>query len=326
MRPSRETLERLQDQWAFGSGALEIVIRLGELLRQITEDKYLASCLMLKGGTALNLCFGPPARLSVDLDFNYVGAEDRATMLEQKPAVLSALARIAGRTDYRVQKSREERAGQKIYLGFRSAFGNDAQLKVDINFLHRLPLLESSNRELWTPSGHGLLDIPVVSIPELAVGKLLAALDRVAPRDLFDVVTLPERTGLLLDDPTFRGIFIALSGTLNHALCDYGPGRFDRVTDKTVAANLQPLLRIDDRPLAEDLKARAWEVIEPLLQLSQAERQYSELIQRGEFRPQLLFPNQSELADRVRRHPALLWKVKNARRHHSGRRRDRDSS
>jgi hypothetical protein len=57
--------------------------------------------------------------------------------------------------------------------------------------------------------------------------------------------------------------------------------------------------------------------IEPgrLLELSDAEREYTDRLQMGELRPGLLFPDDPELAARLARHPALLWKAKNAREH-----------
>ena len=39
--------------------------------------------------TAINLCFGEPKRMSVDLDYNYIGHLDRARMLEDRPKSLS---------------------------------------------------------------------------------------------------------------------------------------------------------------------------------------------------------------------------------------------
>lgn len=322
MIPSRETLQRLQRQWAFGTGPLEIVVRLGDLLQAITEDKFLSPCLVLKGGTVLNLCMGHPARLSVDLDFNYVGSADKAEMVKQRPAVLGTVEKNARRAGYRIQRSREEHAGQKLYLGFRSAFGNEAQLQVDIGFLHRVPLLAPVELGVWSPLTEERLVIRTVSTAELVAGKTLAALDRAAPRDLYDVAKLPERLPGVEREPTVRRIFVALSGTLNRALLEYGQKRFDRVTDEAVAAKLHPLLRENDRPPAAELKAQAWNVIAPWLELSEAEREYSLRIQHGEFRPELVFPDDPPLADRLRQHPALLWKAENARRHH-GRERHR---
>jgi len=74
MSVSRAYLTRCSADSGYGESALEKVIHLGELAGDISRHGLLGKCLALKGGTALQLCFGPPSRLSVDLDFNYVGS------------------------------------------------------------------------------------------------------------------------------------------------------------------------------------------------------------------------------------------------------------
>jgi len=57
---------------------LEKVYRLLDLLEQLMKTSYLNERLVLKGGTAINLfCTDKLPRLSVDLDFNYIGSADR---------------------------------------------------------------------------------------------------------------------------------------------------------------------------------------------------------------------------------------------------------
>ncbi|MBW1797000.1 MAG: nucleotidyl transferase AbiEii/AbiGii toxin family protein [Deltaproteobacteria bacterium] len=74
-------LERCSAQTGYPVPLLEKVVRLGEMAGDVARHPFLSSVLALKGGTALNLCFGPPKRLSVDLDFNYTGHRDREKML-----------------------------------------------------------------------------------------------------------------------------------------------------------------------------------------------------------------------------------------------------
>ncbi|OFV84913.1 MAG: hypothetical protein A2W26_00400 [Acidobacteria bacterium RBG_16_64_8] len=112
MIPSRETLQRLQSRWNFALDPLEIVLRLGELLRAVRHDETLRDRLALKGGTALNLCHGVPRRLSVDLDFNDTGASEREQMQSDRPLIAAALERIARRAGYQVQRSREAHAAR----------------------------------------------------------------------------------------------------------------------------------------------------------------------------------------------------------------------
>lgn len=84
MKYSREYLERLAGNTGFRPDAVEKVLRLERLLNQVGRHPYLGGRLVLKGGTALNLFYGQAPRLSVDLDFNYVGALDREEMLKER--------------------------------------------------------------------------------------------------------------------------------------------------------------------------------------------------------------------------------------------------
>jgi hypothetical protein len=45
------------------------------------------------------------------------------------------------------------------------------------------------------------------------------------------------------------------------------------------------------------------------------EAAYLDAIASGRYRPELLFPKQSEIVERIRQHPALLWKMSNVAEH-----------
>ena len=86
MNRSREWFQAVAQDTGFRAETLEKATRLGELAAEVGLHPLLGRVLALKGGTALNLAFGPPSRLSVDLDFNYVGAEGREEMLDRRPS------------------------------------------------------------------------------------------------------------------------------------------------------------------------------------------------------------------------------------------------
>jgi len=73
------------------------------------------------------------------------------------------------------------------------------------------------------------------------------------------------------------------------------------------------MLAVEDPPDARTLADRAWETIADLLALSESELEYFAAIDRGELRLDLLFPDQPSEVARLAAHPALLWKVANAR-------------
>ena len=62
-------------------------------------------------------------------------------------------------------------------------------------------------QELFTSE----LEVPMLDVPELYGGKLVAAMDRQHPRDYFDVVQMYDRFGL---QKSFVDCFVAyLAGT-----------------------------------------------------------------------------------------------------------------
>ncbi len=315
MNLSAEHVEGLAAQTGFRPETLEKVIRLGELAADIGRHPLLSRVLVLKGGTALNLMFGSPARLSVDLDFNYIGHENLAQMQADRAEVERATVIIAKGQGYRVQQSRDAHAGRKIYLSYASSSGTPDRIEVDLNFLFRVPIGAVTARPLWQPPGMTRPEVRVVSPEELFTGKLRATLDRAMPRDLFDTIRLPGYAAGDWETLKLRRTHVALAATLPHPLFEYGQDRFDRVTERAIREQLLPMVHRDEKPTLNDLKERAWRVLKPLVTLDDAEREYIERVHAGELSPELLFPDDEELTNRLRRHPALLWKIENVKRH-----------
>src|SRR5271169_2485865 len=139
MNLSREFLDRCSSETGFRQAILEKTVRLGEIATNISRHPLLEPLLALKGGTALNLCFGPPKRLSSDLDFNYIGEADRDAMLARRVEIHKAVLQLVRRMGYQTQVSSGGFAGRKIFLGYRSASGSPDRIEIDLNFLYRVP-------------------------------------------------------------------------------------------------------------------------------------------------------------------------------------------
>jgi predicted nucleotidyltransferase component of viral defense system len=313
MTPSRERLVALAAATGFPADTLEKVIRLGEFAADVARHPLLSRALALKGGTAVNLCFGAPRRLSVDLDFNYVASAERGRMLEDRPAIERAVETIASAQGYRVQRSHGEHAGRKMFLGYLGAHGSADRIEIDLNFLFRIPLAPVVRATLWQPGDLERPAVAVVAPAELTAGKLCALLDRSAPRDLFDTGVLRRLLGPAWRTRRFRRLFVAIAGTLAHPLHRYGQERLTRVTERMVVQQLHPMLVQRDLPSAGQLQRDAWRALGPLLDLDAAEREFTDRLQTGELAPELLFPADKKTAALLREHPALLWKAQNAR-------------
>ncbi len=236
-------------------------------------------------------------------------------MLAERPLVEGTVEDIARARGYRVRASQDAHAGRKLFFGYDGCDGRPDQVQVDINFLHRRSLLPVERRAIWSADGTAKSEAVLVSRDELAAGKLVAYFDRMTPRDAWDVSRLPDTAGIRPGETGTRRIFVALAGALPKAHHSYRRERFFRLTDADIESQLHPMLTADQKPPAAELQESAWAVASALVEPTEAEREFADLLQRGDLRPELLFPDDDAMAQRVREHPVLQWKAENAATH-----------
>ena len=185
---------------AFSETYRKQVALLVRLLPLIAEEK----CFALKGGTAINLFIRDMPRLSVDIDLTYVPVAPRA---ESLTAVDAAMRRIIDRIkeampDATVIPTVAE--GAIVRLLVRQG---GVQTKIEVTPVLRGCVYEPETRAVSDPveAEFGFAEMPVVSFADLYAGKIVAALDRQHPRDLFDVRHLLQNEGI---DDSLRRAFI----------------------------------------------------------------------------------------------------------------------
>jgi len=110
-------------------------VRLLAVADDIAAHPYVGGRLALTGGTALNMFVLDAARLSFDLDYNYIGSADRDMMKAERPAVEAALADVFADHGLRVNKRpnpARDHAGGKCDLRYRDAFGGSESLAIQV--------------------------------------------------------------------------------------------------------------------------------------------------------------------------------------------------
>jgi predicted nucleotidyltransferase component of viral defense system len=150
----------------------------------------------LKGGTAINLFIRDMPRLSVDIDLTYLPVEDRATSLAHIDATMRHTAqRIrAGIRGARViEAANAEKVITKLFVE-----EDGVRIKVEVTPVLRGCVYDPQKRSVSpaVEDQFGFAEIQVVSFADLYAGKLVAALDRQHPRDLFDVRDLLANEGI----------------------------------------------------------------------------------------------------------------------------------
>jgi predicted nucleotidyltransferase component of viral defense system len=121
----------------FDADNLEKLLRLRELLTEFHKHPFLRGKLVLKGGTALNLFYLDLARLSVDIDLNYIAHVDREEMLAERSEIVRAAEQIAAGLGYKLQNGVDDHALREWYLGYTNHSGVQDRIQVEINFLMR---------------------------------------------------------------------------------------------------------------------------------------------------------------------------------------------
>ncbi|HEX5458551.1 MAG TPA: nucleotidyl transferase AbiEii/AbiGii toxin family protein [Steroidobacteraceae bacterium] len=165
------------------------------LLLTIAPAVFRSPRFALKGGTALNLFVHDMPRLSVDIDVTFtdhiLNREDALRAIaEDLKAAKSAISALGFRAHLPTSKG-----GENVKLLVE---GTGQQIKVEVNFVLRGTVLPITHRPL-APRAQELFTtdviLPVLDFAELYGGKLVAAMDRQHPRDIFDVLQMQERFG-----------------------------------------------------------------------------------------------------------------------------------
>ncbi|MCA0250493.1 MAG: nucleotidyl transferase AbiEii/AbiGii toxin family protein [Proteobacteria bacterium] len=153
------------------------------------------ACFALKGGTAINLFVRDLPRLSVDIDLTYLPVEPRPKSLA---AIDAAMKRIAQAIRTAIRGSTVAMARVEGTVSKLTVRANGAQTKIEVTPVLRGTVYEPEIRAVTdaVQEQFGFAEIQVVSFADLYAGKLVAALDRQHPRDLFDVRDLLANEGI----------------------------------------------------------------------------------------------------------------------------------
>jgi predicted nucleotidyltransferase component of viral defense system len=250
----------------------------------------------LKGGTAINLFIRDMPRLSVDIDLTYMPVAPRG---ESLAAIEAALKRIGADTIRRLGDTHVAEATQEGVVTKLNVWQGQVQIKIEVATNFRGCVYEPETRSVSeaVEAAFGFAEIPVLAFADLYAGKILAALDRQLPHDLFDVRSLLANEGI---DDTLRRTFIVyllghqrpmpavLAPTRKDISAEYASG-FEGMTEEPV-------------PLEKLLAAREELITDIVGKMPKDHRQFLVSFERGEPDWALLaLPAAIEL-------PAIKWR------------------
>lgn len=221
--------------------------RRARMLVEVLPEIAGEGCFALKGGTAINMFLLDLPRLSVDVDLTYLPISDYAIACEEIDASLRRIRNrlIGGSPPFAVTMGLGSASGHIDTLRVER---DGLDIKIEVNPVLRgtlhppamLPIRAAAENHL------GFARMAVLAYDDLYAGKLVAALDRQHPRDLFDIKLLLEGGGI--PDSLFRAFLVYLVGHKGVIAQTLDPRRKDISTlyrDQLVDMLAQPV-SLDD--------------------------------------------------------------------------------
>jgi len=190
----------------------QLYLDTAKLLTQVAPLVFQEGVFALKGGTAINLFLRDMPRLSVDLDLvfpDYTLPRTEA-LVQINNTIRTAAERLTAR-GFTTRTVSAADAGETKILVRKGSI----EVKVEVNFVLRGTVYPVRTASLAPAAREALLadlELPVVSVEDLYGGKLVAALDRQHPRDLFDCMQLFSHEGIT---PAIRRAFVVYLASHN---------------------------------------------------------------------------------------------------------------
>lgn len=277
---------------------LRRVAVLVQVLPFIAQERDFA----LEGGTAVNLFIRDLPRLSVDIDLTFLPVADRETSLAAIDAGLRRMvhtlrASVGSVRAYPVVHSELDVATKVLVQA------PGAQVKIEVTPVMRGCVFEPTDLEVTASveQRFGYARAQVVSFEDLYGGKLVAALDRQHPRDLFDVRLLLANEGI---DDRLRCAFIAYLISHDRSIADVLDSRPKALGD-VFATEFAGMIR-DERVTVDDLAETRLQLVRELVgNMPDAHREFLVGFKRGEADWSLLD------VPHIRDLPAVRWKLQN---------------
>lgn len=303
-------LDAYVEQTGFLKNTLEKMFRLLDVLSTLESNPMTKSAFVLKGGTALNLFILDFPRISIDIDLDYIRFVSKTDMLKDRKSVTLEIQKVFS-SEYEIKISKDVHALAQFGFHYKTISKSNDMLKLEINYLRRLPLLEPQMRGFkqldWD------LNFLCLHIQELIASKTIALLNRYTPRDLFDVYQMAI-SPLDISKKLFRSLLLFYGVVSDIDIFELFKFKSDLITQKDVDNKLVPMLRKGIYPNRDEMVRRVEKFLSSYLVLTSKESESLRVFyDTGKFGFDSLIP-QKEIQEKMKRSPSLKWKIQNIRR------------
>ena len=309
---NKSDIAQLANETHFLRDNLEKVLRLVDVLQFITQNDKLNDCLVLKGGTAINLTVFEMPRLSVDIDLDFHKDCTREDMLQYRAAINAEIMAYMTSQGYNLSPNTKNPHSLDSWVFFyKNAGGNRDNIKIEINYSMRQHIFIPQTRSINVTFLH---NIPIRTLHpiELFGSKIKALIERHTCRDLYDVYNLLHSELIKeVDLAMLRKIvlfYLAVGGNEPPSI-KYDLSGIKQIKFPQIRATLLPMLKKGDAFDFEPAKIEVVAFLEKLLQWTDSEITFIEAFVSKQYQPELLFSD-AEIINHISNHPMAHWKIR----------------
>ena len=146
---------------------------------------------------------------------------------------------------------------------------------------------------------------------ELFGSKIKALIERAAPRDLYDVNRMIKENIFKEDQMDMLRkivVFYLAVGGKKKPEKEYSFERIQNIKFPQIRSTLIPVLKKTEKFDFEEAKASVVSFLSKLLTLGEAEKNFIDSFNQGEYKPEFLFDD-GETIERIKEHPMALRKI-----------------
>lgn len=309
---NKNDIAQLAVQTNFLRDNLEKVLRLSDVLQFIAHSLKLKDCLLLKGGTAINLTVFTMPRLSVDIDLDFHRDCTREEMLQYRAEINAEILVYMESQGYQLNpNTKNPHALDSWVFFYRNAGGNRDNIKIEINYSMRSHIFAPKSRHI-NVSFLETTEMLTLEPIELFGSKIKALIERHTCRDLYDVYNLLHSDLMkYFDLALLRKIvvfYLAVGG--NQLPCkEYNIDAIRQINFSQIRATLLPMLKKGDSFDFETAKTEVVLFLNRLLQFTESEIAFIDAFLSKKYQPEVLF-SEPTIIDNIHNHPMALWKIK----------------
>ena len=206
--------------------------------------------------------------------------------------------------------SRYSHSLDSMLFQYHNAGGNRDNIKLELNYSLRSHIFTPVERRIVKEIFEEDVIVRTLEPMEIFAAKANALMSRAAARDLYDFNNMIYFG--LFDESEYelfrKCIIFYASISADKINKTFETSAIDGLEFSKIRRDLFPVLRRKDSFNLDERKEEAKKFVKELMVLTEEEKEYLDMFEKGEYMPSLLFSD-NQILENIAEHPMAIWKM-----------------